>query len=134
VQLPFSEVITIDRHLDIGELRSYLDTAPLEDLRDSATPPPSAADERGRSAQQFAVDVVVHRRSDTRRIRAAGRDRCRATGSPQRRAPTRRHIGQPGGGRIAVGHARGGHQYVDQRERSVSLSIIGGSFCAPRAP
>ena len=74
VQLPFSEVITIDRHLDVGELRSYLNTAPLDDLRDSATPPPSAVDERGRSAQQFVVDVVVRRGSDTRRISAAGRD------------------------------------------------------------
>jgi short subunit dehydrogenase-like uncharacterized protein len=74
VQVPFSEVITIDRHLDVGELRSYLNTAPLDDLRDSTTPPPSAADERGRSTQQFVVDVVVRRRSDTRRISAAGRD------------------------------------------------------------
>jgi short subunit dehydrogenase-like uncharacterized protein len=74
VQLPFSEVITIDRHLDVGELRSYLNTASLDDLRDSRTPPPSAADERGRSAQQFVVDVRVRRGSDTRRISAAGRD------------------------------------------------------------
>jgi NAD(P)-dependent dehydrogenase (short-subunit alcohol dehydrogenase family) len=74
VQLPFSEVITIARHLDVGELRSYLNTAPLDDLHDSATPPPSAADERGRSVQQFVVDVVVRRGSDTRRITAAGRD------------------------------------------------------------
>ena len=74
VQLPFSEVITIDRHLDVGELRSHLNTAPLDDLHDSATPPPSAVDERGRSAQLFVVDVVVRRGSDTRRISAAGRD------------------------------------------------------------
>lgn len=74
VQLPFSEVITIDRHLDIGELRSYLNTAPLDDLRDEATPPPPAVDQHGRSAQQFVVDVVVRRGSDTRRISAAGRD------------------------------------------------------------
>ena len=74
VQLPFSEVITIDRHLDVGELRSYLNTAPLDDLRDAATPPPTAVDEGGRSAQQFVVDVVVRRGSDTRRISAAGRD------------------------------------------------------------
>ena len=74
VQQPFSEVITIDRHLDVGELRSYLNTAPLDDLRDSATPPPSAADQSGRSAQQFVVDVVVRRGPDTRRISAAGRD------------------------------------------------------------
>ena len=74
VQLPFSEVITIDRHLDVGELRSYLNTGPLDDLHDAETPPPTAADEGGRSAQQFVVDVVVRRRSDTRRISASGRD------------------------------------------------------------
>ena len=74
MHLPFSEVITIDRHLDVGELRSYLNTAALDDLRDSATPTPSAADERGRSTQQFVVDVVVRRRADTRRISCSGRD------------------------------------------------------------
>lgn len=73
-QMPFSEVITIDRHLDVRELRSYLNTAPLDDVRDAATPPPAAVDERGRSAQQFVVDVVVRRGSDTRRMSAAGRD------------------------------------------------------------
>lgn len=74
VQLPFSEVLTIARHLDVGDLRSYLNTAPLDDLRNCATPPPSATDKRGRSAQQFIVDVVVRRRSNTRRISATGRD------------------------------------------------------------
>lgn len=74
VELPFSEVIAIAHHLDIGDLRSYLNTAPLDDLRDAETPPPTAVDEDGRSAQQFVVDVVVRRRSDTRRITASGRD------------------------------------------------------------
>jgi short subunit dehydrogenase-like uncharacterized protein len=74
VQMPFSEVITIDRHLDVGELRSYLNTASLEELRDADTPPPRATDERGRSAQQFVVDVVVRRGTDTRRTTATGRD------------------------------------------------------------
>jgi hypothetical protein len=74
VQLPFSEVITIDRHLDVGELRSHLNTAPLADLRDTTTPPPVSTDEHGRSAQQFVVDVVVRHGTDTRRISASGRD------------------------------------------------------------
>jgi short subunit dehydrogenase-like uncharacterized protein len=74
VQLPFSEVITIDRHLDVGELTSYLNTAPLDDLHDSATPPPTEADHTGRSAQQFVVDVVVGRGPETRHITCAGRD------------------------------------------------------------
>jgi hypothetical protein len=74
VQLPFSEVVTIHRHLSVGELRSYLNTAPLSDLYDTETPPPTAIDEAGRSAQQFVVDVVVRRGSDTRRLSATGRD------------------------------------------------------------
>lgn len=74
VQLPLSEVITIDRHLDVDQLRSYLNTAPLDDLHNEGTPPPSAADERGRSTQQFVVDVIVRRGSSTRRISSAGRD------------------------------------------------------------
>ncbi|GAA4727434.1 saccharopine dehydrogenase NADP-binding domain-containing protein [Nocardioides endophyticus] len=74
VQLPFSEVVTVDRHLRVGELRSYLNTASLEDLHDAATPPPTAVEEDGRSAQQFVVDVVVRRGSDARRLTASGRD------------------------------------------------------------
>lgn len=74
VQLPFSEVVTIARHLDVGELRSHLNTAPLADLRDAATPPPAPTDERGRSAQRFVVEVVVRRGGDTRRAHVAGQD------------------------------------------------------------
>ena len=72
VEMPFSEVITIARHLDVGELRSYLNTAPLDDLHDASTPPPTAADESGRSAQQFVVDVAVRRGSDTRQAHRVG--------------------------------------------------------------
>ncbi|MCE6997333.1 saccharopine dehydrogenase NADP-binding domain-containing protein [Saccharothrix sp. S26] len=74
VQVPFSEVITIDRHLDVTELRSYLNTAALGDLRDAATPAPTPTDEQGRSAQRFVVDVVVRRGEDVHRISATGRD------------------------------------------------------------
>jgi short subunit dehydrogenase-like uncharacterized protein len=74
VELPFSEVITIARHLDVRELRSYINTAPIAQIRDAGTPPPTAVDEAGRSAQQFVVEVVVRRGSETRRISAAGQD------------------------------------------------------------
>lgn len=74
VELPFSEVIVMHRHLEIGALRSYLNTTPLAELRDAATPPPTAVDDTGRSDQQFVVDVVVRRGSDTRRLSATGRD------------------------------------------------------------
>ncbi|QGN50502.1 saccharopine dehydrogenase NADP-binding domain-containing protein [Micromonospora sp. WMMD558] len=74
VGLPFSEVVTIARHLPVGDLTSYLNTASLSDLRDPATPAPVATDESGRSAQRFAVEVVVRRGGQERRIAASGRD------------------------------------------------------------
>ena len=74
VELPFSEVITIARHLDVGAMRSHLNTGPIDDLHDAGTPPPTAVDGAGRSAQQFVLDVVVHRGADARRISCSGRD------------------------------------------------------------
>lgn len=74
VQLPFSEVITIERHLDVVNLRSVLNIGPLEDLRDAATPGPSSIDEHRRSEQEFVVDVVAQCGAQTRRISARGRD------------------------------------------------------------
>lgn len=74
VQLPLSEIVVIARHLEVGQLSSVMNVAPLDDLRDEATPPPSATDERQRSAQQFVVDVTVRCGSHTRRITASGRD------------------------------------------------------------
>lgn len=74
VELPFSEVVTIDRHLRIGELTSYLNTGSLAELRSADTPPPTAVDDSGRSAQRFTVDVVVRTGTDTRRLSAAGQD------------------------------------------------------------
>lgn len=74
VELPFSEVITIHRHIGVGRLRSHINTTPLDELRDGTTPAPRPTDERGRSAQRFVVDVVVHRDGERRRITAAGQD------------------------------------------------------------
>jgi short subunit dehydrogenase-like uncharacterized protein len=74
VELPLSEVMTITRHVQVGRLTSYLNSAPLEDLHDADTPGPTAVDADGRSAQRFVVDVVVRRDGSTRHARAAGRD------------------------------------------------------------
>ena len=73
-EVPFSEVPVIARHLRVARLRTYLNNAPLRDLRDSTTPPPLAADDRGRSAQTFLVDVVVRKGNGIRRATAQGRD------------------------------------------------------------
>jgi hypothetical protein len=71
---PFSEIITMAHHLAASRIETYLMTSALEDIRNPATPAPTAVDEAGRSAQQFVVDVVLRRGEEERRISAAGRD------------------------------------------------------------
>ena len=73
-ETPLSEVPVIAHHLRVARLHSYLNNTPLRDLNDSTTPPPIAADDSGRSAQTFLVDVVVRNGTRTRRATAQGRD------------------------------------------------------------
>ena len=74
VELPFSETILIDRHLRVSDLHTYLNTAPLRDLRDTATPPPVPVDASGRSAQTFLVEVQLRQGTEVRRASARGQD------------------------------------------------------------
>ncbi|MGZ4715044.1 MAG: saccharopine dehydrogenase family protein [Acidimicrobiia bacterium] len=74
VELPFSEVITMHRHLPLARLTSYLNTSSLAELRDTATPAPEAADEHGRSRQRFVVEVVARHGHEERRAAVSGRD------------------------------------------------------------
>ncbi|MFA6114785.1 MAG: NAD(P)H-binding protein [Sphingomonas sp.] len=74
VELPFSEVILISRHLRTGTLHTHLNETALNDIRDPATPAPVAVDASGRSAQRFLVEAVVTRGADRRRIAAQGQD------------------------------------------------------------
>ncbi|UXI65901.1 saccharopine dehydrogenase family protein [Tahibacter amnicola] len=74
VEMPFSEIITISRHLPVRQLRSYLGANALGDVRHAGTPAPTAVDQLGRSAQQFAMDVVAVGANGTRRASARGQD------------------------------------------------------------
>lgn len=74
IALPFSEIVTLSRHVRSAEVHSYINLAPLKDLRDPRTPPPTATDAHGRSAQIFAVETRVRRGSQTRSALASGRD------------------------------------------------------------
>lgn len=74
VELPFSEVPLIARHLRVANLRCFINQGPLRDLRDPTTPPPRAADERGRSPQRFLVEAIVRVGRDRRRAVALGTD------------------------------------------------------------
>jgi len=74
VEVPLTETVVIARHLQLGEVRNYLNEAPLRDLGDPATPPPQPADASGRSAQRFAVEAIVRKASHVRAVLARGRD------------------------------------------------------------
>lgn len=73
-ELPFSEMITISRHLNVSNLRAYLNSASLDDIRDGATPAPTAIDTQGRSAQKFAMEVVASNSEGSLRAAAWGQD------------------------------------------------------------
>ena len=74
VELPFTETVLIARHLRVAHLHTYLNLTPLRDIRDTSTPPPTAADETGRSAQTFLMEVIVRQGTGLRRAAARGRD------------------------------------------------------------
>jgi len=74
VMLTLSEIVSIARHLRSDRVHSYMNLAPLRDLRDPSTPTPVAADERGRSSQRFVLDVRVERGEHVRRATAQGFD------------------------------------------------------------
>ncbi|MDR0184421.1 saccharopine dehydrogenase family protein [Lysobacter arvi] len=74
VMLTLSEIVSIARHLRARRVHSYMNLAPLRDLRDPSTPAPVAADERGRSSQHFVLEVRVERQGRVRRATAQGLD------------------------------------------------------------
>ena len=74
VELTFSEVITISRHLRVRSLRAHLTQSSLDEIRDAGTPPPVAADALGRSAQRFEMGVEARLGDVVRRATARGQD------------------------------------------------------------
>jgi hypothetical protein len=65
---------TIPTHLDTPEIVTYMSSNALEDLRADDSAGPVAADESGRSAQTFLVEVVARAGAAERRAAASGRD------------------------------------------------------------
>ncbi len=72
--VPLSEIITISRHIVAGRVESFMNEAPLKDLGRTDTPPPTSADERGRSTQSYVMDVFASGEGQSRRLAAFGRD------------------------------------------------------------
>ena len=72
--LPLAETVIISRHLRVPEVHAYMNLRPLADLHNPTMPGPVPADERGRSAQEFLMEVKVRSGNEERRAHAAGRD------------------------------------------------------------
>jgi short subunit dehydrogenase-like uncharacterized protein len=68
------DVVTIARHTPVERIETWINEAPLADLASADASGPEAADDSGRSSQQFLIEAVVHKGSETRRAQASGRD------------------------------------------------------------
>jgi short subunit dehydrogenase-like uncharacterized protein len=73
-EFPTVDLVTMSRHLRAPKISAYLNLAPIRDLRDPNTSGPEPADESGRSAQIFLVEVVARRGDQKRSAIARGRD------------------------------------------------------------
>jgi hypothetical protein len=74
VGLSLAETITISRHVRTSQIHAYMNDAPIMDIHNPATPEPAAADESGRSAQTFLMEVIVRKAGAERRAVVHGRD------------------------------------------------------------
>jgi hypothetical protein len=74
VELPLSEIITLAHHLKVGAIRTLLNRTALNDIHDATTPPPTAVDDRGRSAQRFELVVQLVQGGMTRTAGVRGQD------------------------------------------------------------
>jgi hypothetical protein len=73
-EFTMADTLTISRHLPVPQVSSYMTRAAADDLSRPDVSSPEAADESGRSAQTFLVEVVVRRRGEARCAVAGGRD------------------------------------------------------------
>ncbi|MBW8484288.1 saccharopine dehydrogenase NADP-binding domain-containing protein [Actinomadura parmotrematis] len=73
-EFSMADVVTVPSHLAVPEVRTYMTVEAAGDIASPDTPAPVAADEHGRSAQPFVVDVLVRAGGGERRAVARGTD------------------------------------------------------------
>ncbi|TRZ41954.1 saccharopine dehydrogenase NADP-binding domain-containing protein [Robertkochia solimangrovi] len=71
---PLTEIITISKHLNVNEINTYMNLAPLMDIRNPETPTPVATKENGLSSQVFIMEVEACSNKKTNKIVASGID------------------------------------------------------------
>ena len=73
-EFTMADTVTISRHIQVPEIRSYMTLAAVKDLTDPSQKAPVASDASGRSSQTFVVEVIARRGGEERRAIASGRD------------------------------------------------------------
>ncbi|PPK60546.1 saccharopine dehydrogenase NADP-binding domain-containing protein [Actinokineospora auranticolor] len=73
-EFTMADVVTIPSHVEVAEVRTYMATRAAADLTATTPTAPEPVDARGRSAQTFVVDAVVHIGDTKRRAVATGQD------------------------------------------------------------
>jgi short subunit dehydrogenase-like uncharacterized protein len=132
LEVPLTETVLIARHLPVREIRNFINQTPLRDLDDPATPGPVAVDERGRSNQQFLVDVVARNGNEEHRVTAAGRDIYAVTAPIVVEAVERLCSGrQPRAGAFALGQLVDAPDFLETLAGSGDIAVtFGGSQSA----
>lgn len=69
-----ADSVTLSQHLTVATIRECMTLAPLGDLSDPDPTGPVAVDDRGRSAQTFLIEAVIHRGDQERRAIVRGQD------------------------------------------------------------
>jgi short subunit dehydrogenase-like uncharacterized protein len=127
VLLPLSEAVVVPHHIACCNLNSWMNLAPLRDLRDPATPAPVAADASGRSVQRFAVDVRVRRGNRACRAIASGRDIYAVTAPLLVEALQRILVGRVcGNGALAAGQAFDARDFLAVLAAAVTVTFEAG--------
>jgi hypothetical protein len=123
LELPFTETVLIARHLPVREVRTFMNQAPLRDLGNAATPGPLAVDERGRSNQNFLVDVTARNGPAVHRVTATGRDIYAVTGPIVVEAVERLCSGPARAGAFALGELVDARDFLDSLARSGDIAV-----------
>ena len=74
LEVPFSEIILLPRHVKTTELHNYLSVLAVNDVLNSDTPLRKETDTTERSNQNFVIDALITRGNERRRAVVRGQD------------------------------------------------------------
>lgn len=74
IAVTLSEIITIAKHLNVKNIKTFVSKNAIDDIKNEETPEPKPVDEKSRSSQNFCMQVVATRDRISNTIIAQGQD------------------------------------------------------------